>query len=85
MEHMKGIYNCDSLEEYENNSVYVSGSNEYSETSDEDDSDYMNDDYDDYECQWTEEDNWYALTDGMYGDMPDDPRDYDRMVDAMGF
>ena len=31
--------------------------------------------YDDYECEsydggyeWTEEDSWYALTDGMYGD-----------------
>ena len=49
--------------------------------------------YDDYECEsyddggyeWTEEDSWDALTDGMYGDMPSDPRVYDAMMDAMGF
>ena len=49
--------------------------------------------YDDYECdsyddggyEWTEEDSWDALTDGMYGDMPSDPRRYDAMMDAMGF
>ena len=37
--------------------------------------------YNDYECggyddggyEWTEEDSWDALTDGMYGDMPDNP------------
>ena len=48
---------------------------------------------DDYECEsynnggyeWTEEDSWDALTDGMYGDMPSDPRMYDAMMDAMGF
>ena len=45
--------------------------------------------YDDsYECEgyeWTEEDSWDALTDGMYGDMPSNPWDYDAMMDAMGF
>ena len=45
--------------------------------------------YDDsYECEgyeWTEEDSWDALTDGMYGDMPSTPCDYDAMMDAMGF
>ncbi len=49
--------------------------------------------YDDYEgnsCEdcgyeWTLEDSWDALTDGMYGDMPTDPRDYDAMIEAMGF
>jgi hypothetical protein len=44
--------------------------------------------YDDYECggcEWTEEDSWDALTDGMYGDMPSDPQMYDAMMDAMGF
>ena len=48
--------------------------------------------YDDYECdsydggyEWTEEDSWDALTDGMYGDMPSDPMEYDAMMDAMGF
>ena len=50
--------------------------------------------YDDvYECggyedggyEWTEEDSWDALTDGMYGDMPSDPLMYDAMMDALGF
>jgi len=51
---------------------------------------YENDYYDDsdYECdgyEWTEEDSWDALTDGMYGEMPSSPWDYDAMMDAMGF
>lgn len=54
---------------------------------------YENEEYeDDYECggyedgyEWTEEDSWDALTDGMYGDMPSDPRMYDAMMDAMGY
>lgn len=49
--------------------------------------------YEDYECEnldddgyeWTEEDSWDALTDGMYGDMPSNPMDYDAMMDALGF
>ena len=49
--------------------------------------------YDDYEnnsCagggyEWTEEDSWDALTDGMYGDMPTDPLMYDAMMESMGF
>lgn len=49
--------------------------------------------YNDYECnnydnggyEWTEEDSWDALTGGMYGDMPENPMDYDAMMDAMGF
>ena len=49
--------------------------------------------YDDYECEsyddggyeWTEEDSWDALTDGMYGDMPRNPMEYDDMMDALGF
>ena len=47
----------------------------------------------DFECdymdkddnEWTEEDSWDALTDGMYGDMPSSPWEYDAMMDAMGF
>lgn len=39
--------------------------------------------YRDYE--WTDEDSWDALTDGMYGDMPRNPIAYDAMMDAMGF
>ena len=49
--------------------------------------------YDDCECgsydeggyEWTEEDSWDALTDGMYGEMPKDPLMYDAMMEAMGF
>ncbi len=42
---------------------------------------------DDYDCgyEWTMEDSWDALTDGMYGDMPTNPLEYDAMMDAMGF
>ena len=54
---------------------------------------YENEEYeDDYECggyeedyAWTEEDSWNALTDGMYGDMPSNPMEYDAMMDALGF
>ena len=35
--------------------------------------------------EWTEEDSWNALTDGMYGEMPRNPFEYDAMMDAMGF
>lgn len=44
--------------------------------------------YDSCECggyEWTEEDSWDALTDGMYGDMPSNPLEYDAMMDAMGY
>ena len=58
--------------------------------------DFYDDSYeeyeDDYECggyedgyEWTEEDSWDALTDGMYGDMPSNPMEYDAMMDALGF
>lgn len=48
--------------------------------------------YDDFECEsnyycdseWTEEDAWDVLTDGMYGDMPSNPIEYDAMMEAMG-
>ena len=48
------------------------------------------DEYDDnsYDCggyEWTEEDSWDALADGMYGEMPKTPWEYDAMMDAMGF
>ena len=49
--------------------------------------DDFNDDYS-YDCegyQWTGEDSWDALTDGMYGEMPKTPWEYDAMMDAMGF
>ena len=47
--------------------------------------DYESDYYDDGGYEWTEEDSWDALTDGMYGDMPRDPLMYDAMMEAMGF
>ena len=51
--------------------------------------DEYEDEYEDYSCdggyEWTEEDSWDALTDGMYGDMPSNPMEYDAMMDAMGF
>lgn len=47
--------------------------------------DYEYDDCGDRGYEWTEEDSWDAMTDGMYGDMPSDPRMYDAMMDAMGF
>ncbi len=58
------------------------------ELAEEDIEDDFDDDYDDYECggyEWTEEDSWDALTDGMYGDMPSSPWEFDAMMDAMGF
>lgn len=58
----------------------------YEEEDDDDNDSY--EEYDNYECggyEWTEEDSWDALTDGMYGDMPSSPWEYDAMMDAMGF
>ena len=57
---------------------------------DEYEDEYDNEEYnDEYSCdggyEWTEEDSWDALTDGMYGDMPNNPLEYDAMMDAMGF
>lgn len=58
--------------------------------------DFYDDSYEEFEdyecesnycggCEWTEEDSWDALTDGMYGDMPRNPMEYDAMMDSMGF
>ena len=58
--------------------------------------DYYDDSFEEYDefeddsyncggCEWTEEDSWDALTDGMYGEMPKTPWEYDAMMDAMGF
>ena len=51
---------------------------------DEDDEDS----YDEEEAhgyEWTEQDSWDALTDGMCGKMPSNPLEYDAMMDAMGY
>ena len=53
--------------------------------------DFYEDSYEEYEdfesegYEWTEEDSWDALTDGMYGEMPRNPMEYDAMMDALGF
>ena len=60
--------------------------NGFEDIDSEDDDSY--EEYDNYECggyEWTEEDSWDALTDGMYGEMPRTPWEYDAMMDAMGF
>lgn len=54
-----------------------------------------NDEYEEYDeeyanrgyggNEWTEEDAWDAMTDGMYGEMPRNPWAYDAMMDAMGY
>lgn len=61
---------------------------------------YESEEYDDdsYDCgeydgdyygcggyEWTMEDSWDALTDGMYGDIPNNPMDYDLMMESLGF
>ena len=53
--------------------------------------DFYDDSYEEYEdfesegYEWTEEDSWDALTDGMYGEMRHNPLVYDAMMEAMGF
>ena len=47
--------------------------------------DYESDYYDEGGYEWTAEDSWDALTDGMYGEMPRNPMEYDAMMEAMGF
>lgn len=47
--------------------------------------DYECENYNDDGYEWTEEDSWDALTDGMYGEMPSSPWEYDAMMDAMGY
>lgn len=58
---------------------------DYDDDSYEECEDYENDSYDDGGYEWTEEDSWDALTDGMYGEMPNNPLEYDAMMDALGF
>lgn len=57
----------------------------YEEQADYEYEDYEYDDYEDRSHKWTEEDSWDALTDGMYGEMPRSPMEYDAMMDALGF
>lgn len=46
---------------------------------------YEDDSYEYGGNEWTEADSWDTLTDGMYGDMPSNPLEYDAMMDALGF
>ncbi|MBP3842476.1 MAG: hypothetical protein J6E29_02400 [Prevotella sp.] len=57
----------------------------YEEYDDYEYEDYECEDYNDGGYEWTEEDSWDALTDGMYGDMPSSPWEYDAMMDALGY
>lgn len=57
----------------------------YEEYDDYEYEDYECENYDDGGYEWTEEDSWDALTDGMYGDMPSSPWEYDAMMDALGY
>lgn len=50
---------------------------------DEDDENSYEEESNGYE--WTEQDSWDALTDGMCGKMPSNPLEYDAMMDAMGY
>ena len=40
--------------------------------------------YEEDSHQWTERDSWDALTDGQYGDYPDDGLGWDSLYDSMG-
>lgn len=51
---------------------------EYEEADDED---Y----YESRSAEWTEEDSWWALTDGMYGEYPRNPIAFDAALEAMGY
>lgn len=52
------------------------------ELEDEDEDEFC---WDNTSSEWTEEDSWDALTDGMYGEMPRNPIAYDAAMEAMGF
>ncbi len=56
---------------------------------DNDEEEDWNDEFEYYSdnstSDWTEEDAWWALTDGMYGDCPRNPIAFDAAMDAMGF
>ena len=71
------------------NDFYDDSYEEYDENDEFDECDEYEDDYEcdgqDGSYEWTEEDSWDALTDGMYGDMPSNPMDYDAMMDALGY
>lgn len=58
---------------------------DYFDDSYEEYDEYEREGYEDRGYEWTEEDSWDALTDGMYGDMPSNPMEYDAMMDALGF
>lgn len=58
---------------------------DFDEDSYEEYEDYENDSHDYEGYDWTEEDSWDALTDGMYGEMPNNPLEHDAMMDALGF
>jgi len=52
---------------------------------DEEEDEFDNEGYRSEGYEWTEEDSWDALTDGMYGEMPRNPIAYDAAMEAMGY
>lgn len=77
----------DNLEIYDDDELndYLARKNRQ----DNDEGDEWDDEFEYYNenstSDWTEEDAWWALTDGMYGEMPRNPIAYDAAMDAMGF
>lgn len=77
----------DNLEIYDDDELndYLARKNRQ----DNDEEDEWDDEFEYYNenstSDWTEEDAWWALTDGMYGEMPRNPIAYDAAMDAMGF
>ena len=68
---MERDYDFDSYEEYENEDYDCSDNDELG--------------YNGQVYEWTDEDAWDALTDGMYGEMPSDPSMFDAMKEALGY
>lgn len=68
---MEKDYDYDSYEVFENEDYDCCENDEFG--------------YNGHAYEWTDEDVWDALTDGMYGEMPSDPQIYDAMIEALGF
>lgn len=67
------------LEIEDNNGIIIY---KYNKETGEFNRNYVRDDDDGY--QYTERDTWWALTDGQYGDYPEEGVDWDRLSDSMG-
>lgn len=77
-----------NLETYDDEDVneYCAKNNRSQLVGDEDeDYDEREDDFGWLRTDSNDEDTWWALTDGMYGDCPSNPIVYDAMMEAMGY